>query len=289
MDTNFYDRMSLSTNKSEMVHIASDAGYSVLDLGCGRGEVCCAISRELAGVQIIHGVDAVVTEFASVKDAVFGLTVLPEFFTMDILEFLRKTPHKYDCIIMSAVLHELNAQELAELHKLLPRVMSAHCTLLIREPLIPKDERKLWLDLGGFSTLFCSDIVTNDRKAMEYLHCSKLSSQEVPITVNLLNYAFVRAYGPNSWEREKHQYRFAYTLPFMKRWAKSCFGRNLRHPVHTYYYRYKDCSYHNHFENAGIPDKVFDSVAYTSGLLVVTNNELVARHLHSDKEITYTI
>lgn len=263
-NTEFYNRMALPSNKEQMIKLASHCNY-ILDLGCGRGEVDWAIAKEMGTYTVFDCVDSSVTEFA--EDYELSKVVepyRPNFYNMDLVEFVEKTGHTYDCIILSAVLHELNSEQMRRLAKSLRRIMRENCTLLIREPLFTHNLIK---NKSEFKSIF-SHLALPLHTYLDWMAAHKKSERRVPSVYQCINMLFTLAYGENSWDREKHEHRFAYSLSYIKRWARSVYKKR----VHCLYYRYKDCSYYKHFAAAGLPQQALDQLSYTSGLLVVTND-----------------
>ena len=120
----FGKRMDTAEDKKTLVEYA--AGFKiVLDLGAGTGK----IARDIATAYKAH-VDAVDIQFKDNCQNSDNVT----YYGMDILEFVRTTKTKYDCIVMSALLHELDECFLEELFTYLPNIMDTNCRIIIREP-----------------------------------------------------------------------------------------------------------------------------------------------------------
>ena len=271
MDKNivkFYERMDSAQDKKELIEFAEHCSH-VLDLGAGTG----AMAKEIAKKYDCR-VDAVDKDFRAKVRKSGSSNVI--FYGMSIKEFLREysAGHTYDCIIFSGVLHELNNEDLQDIQAYLPGLMARNCRILIREPLydnylgpILDEDSKQFIDL-------ISDSVSI-KKAFDYKEASKISEQcfTPGFTIfrsmndNALfyaNLAFTISYGKESWEREKHEYRYARSID----WAKSFFNFHLKPFTGFQIYPVKDTSYRQHFINAGIPGEAFDLIQYT-GLHII--------------------
>lgn len=113
--------------------------------------------------------------------------------------------------ILSAVLHELTKQDREDLFHLI-RISKryANVTVLIREPLF--DFRLINLSSGGLP------VNTNDKDFLEYFN---IHVGEFPHYAQLFaNYCFAASYGPEAWEREKHEGRFTFTMDDISHFAK---------------------------------------------------------------------
>jgi len=256
----FGKRMDAAEDKAMLVDYAEDA-TSVLDLGAGTGK----ISRDIAEKWGAH-VDAVDIQF---KDNCQNSDQVT-YYGIGINEFLANYPEKrYDCIVLSAILHELSNDYLEEMIGMLQKVMLQNCRILIREPfydnilgpVLPKDLEK-------YVKLVENKLPAG--KVIEYAMTPKLNSKmpldiEDLLGIDWINFSFVITYGEQSWEREKHELRYARSLD----WCKSTFNFPLRPFTGFQVYPVLDKTYKRHFVNAGIPGEAFDLIQYTGMIVVI--------------------
>ena len=256
----FGRRMDSAQDKESLIALVG-VGKHVLDLGAGTG----AMARQLADKYDCY-VDAV--------DFSFKIEEKPEsdkvkYFEQSITGFLSHAPKdfigKYDCVILSGVLHELNSNDLANLYRYLPRYMAKNCRLLIREPLFD-DVLGPVLEKDGFEFINLVQLNIPYGTDAEYSSAPKISASKVSTfsPVFWANLAFVISYGKESWAREKHEYRYARSI----NWAKEFFNFKVRPFTGFQVYTILDTSYRQHFINAGIPGEAFDLLQYT-GLHII--------------------
>lgn len=257
----FGRRMDSAKDKQDFIDYAKDCMY-VLDLGAGTGKM----ARELSEKWHVH-VDAVDQQFKGDCLDQAGVT----YYGMNIIDFLTfYTDKQYNCIILSAILHELSNFELAKLSILLPKVMADNCRILIREPFYddyfgPVENK----DAAKFEALIRE--VVPKKKWEEYLKAVKLSTNcpcpedwgDEP--VDWANLAFTYSYGEENWDREIHEYRFARSL----NWCKEFFNFDFRPYTYFEVIRRKDEAYRKHFAEAGYPKEVFDMLKYTGMTVVI--------------------
>lgn len=261
----FGKRMDSAQDKETLISFCEGA-KSVLDLGAGTGAMARAISEKYGSY-----VDAV--------DCSFKLDEMPnsekvKYYGMSIEVFLTSSPasfyKKYDRIILSGVLHELNDNALEIMSKFLPRFMTDNCRILIREPLYDNVLGPVLKDNEWeFFNLVSSSV--SSVTMVEYMTASKVSSEEIKAcgedfdnSVFWANLAFVLSYGKDSWLREKHEYRYARSI----NWAKTFFNFKIRPYTGFQVYTILDKTYRQHFINAGIPGEAFDLLQYT-GLHII--------------------
>jgi len=256
----FGRRMDTAIDKQEFIDYAKDCMY-VLDLGAGTGKM----ARELSSKWHVH-VDAVDQQFKGDCTVQAGVS----YYGMSILEFLTTyTEKQYNCIILSAILHELSNFELAQLSILLPKVMAPSCRILIREPfyddyLGPVD----WRNKDKLAEIIKS--VVPEEKLNEYLRAVKLSTgRPCPVewgdeAVDWANLAFTYSYGEENWSREIHEYRYARSL----NWCKDFFNFDTRPYTGFEVICRKDEAYRKHFADIGYPEDVFNMLRYT-GMTVI--------------------
>ena len=259
----FGKRMDTAEDKKTLVEYA--AGFKiVLDLGAGTGK----IARDIATAYKAH-VDAVDIQFKDNCQNSDNVT----YYGMDILEFVRTTKTKYDCIVMSALLHELDECFLEELFTYLPNIMDTNCRIIIREPfyddiLGPINAE----DSGKFVNLVKDNSPAG--KAIEFFTTRKLHSSYYGMlgrclsnrsALEWLNLCFTLSYGEQSWEREKYELRYARPL----NWVKSSFDFEKRPFTSFQVLPVLDTTYRRHFINANIPAAAFDLIKYTGMLVII--------------------
>ena len=262
----FGKRMDAAEDKAMLINYAKGA-TSVLDLGAGTGK----ISRDIAEKWGAH-VDAVDLQF---KDD-YKNTDKISYFSTDINKFLVTTKRKYDCIVLSAILHELSDEYIYQMLSNIQNVMLPNCRILIREPfvdnvlgpVIPKD-------LNLFIELVKNKLPAG--KTIEFAQTPKLNSGK-PLDINDLigidwvNLCFTISYGDVSWEREKHELRYARPLD----WCKGVFNFQIRPFTGFQVLPVLDKTYKEHFIKAGIPGQAFDLIQYT-GMLVVIDYSVIEK------------
>ena len=257
----FGKRMDTAEDKKTLVEYAAGS-KAVLDLGAGTGK----IARDIASTYKAH-VDAVDIQFKDNCQNSDNVT----YFGMDIIEFLRTTKTKYDCIILSALLHELDDTFLEDMFSRLTRVMDTNCRIIIREPfyddvLGPVDAA----DAGEFVKLVKDNLPAG--KTLEFLSLQKLSNRSYAYNpfrhlaaLDWLNICFTISYGEQSWEREKYELRYARSL----NWAKEKFNFISRPFTSFQVLPVLDTTYRRHFINANIPAEAFDLIKYTGMLVII--------------------
>ena len=262
---NFGKRMDAAQDKKVLISYCEGA-KRVLDLGAGTG----AMAREIAEKYGCH-VDAVDQDWKS--DNLDTCEGKVNYIQSSIKEFIYEfhSSKKYDRIILSGIIHELDFNTIDVIHRGLYRMMAKNCRILIREPFwdssltMLKDEEKFArLVAGNVSAL----------KTIEYEKTEKLSTRAIfrhdnlsPLSTCLfwLNLAFVISYGKDSWEREKHEYRYAYDL----KWCKCIFDFPKRSYTGFQVFPVLDTTYRQHFINAGIPGEAFDLIGYTGMHVII--------------------
>ena len=257
-------RMDAAEDKQVLVDYASKA-TSVLDLGAGTGK----ISRDIAEKWGAH-VDSVDLQF---KDN-YQNTDKIAYYSMDINDFLAITQNKYDCIILSAILHELSDGYIGTLLARLQDIMLPNCRIIIREPFCDNILGPvLNKDLNKFVELVENKLPAG--KAIEFAMTKKLNSDRpLDITdmigIDWINLCFTISYGEASWEREKYELRYARTLD----WCKQFFNFSKRPFTGFQVLPVLDKTYRQHFMNAGLPGEAFDLIQYT-GMLVVIDYSVI--------------
>ena len=255
----FGKRMDLAEDKKTLVEYVEGA-TSVLDLGAGTGK----IARDIASAYGAK-VDAVDIQFKDNCQNSDNVT----YYGMGIREFLSITKTKYDCIILSAILHELSDDYLECLTAYLPKVMKTNCRVIIREPFYDDTLGPvLNKDLDTFVDLVKNKLPAG--KVIEFAMTKKLNSEKpLDITdligIDWINMCFTISYGEQSWEREKNELRYARSL----NWCKKFFNFTNRPFTAFQVLPTLDKTYKQHFINANIPGEAFDLVQYTGMIIIV--------------------
>lgn len=264
----FGKRMDSAEDKEVFIGFCKGAKH-VLDLGAGTGKMAREIAEKF-------GCEVSAVDKSYEKEAYTENNVT--YYGMSIKDFLRteQSDKKYDCIILSAILHELNGQQL-EAFLYLPSIMSQNCRIIIREPFydfflgpVTRDNTEIE-DAKKFIELVSSSV--NFHRVKEYQQAAKLSETVLPYfdenssihsVIFWANLAFVLSYGEDSWEREKHEYRYARSLD----WCKEFFN-SFRSYTGFQVYPVLDKTYRQHFINAGIPGEAFDLLKYTGMHVII--------------------
>jgi len=258
----FGRRMDSSSNKQFITDFAKDAHY-VLDLGAGTGK----ISREIAA-KTGANVDSVDMMF---KEENLKNTDKVTYYSMTIEDFLVKKAErkKYDCIVLSAILHELSDKDLSVILKYFPVIMADNCRVIIREPFyddyfgpVKEDKAKAFVEL-------VKDKIPAG-KAIEYANTPKCHSKEILnlqkfSLIDWVNLSFTCAYGIENWDREKHEERYARSLS----WCKTFFDFKKRGYTSFFVRPILDETYKEHFANAGLPAEAFDLITFTTMFVVI--------------------
>ena len=202
----FNKRMSiLNKGKSKIIDtILRLQPDVVLDLGAGQ----CVIGLELAKKGYsghIIAVDKEISKTFTKKDK-------NEVYTMSLGDFVDQAEvqvlkHKKVAIVLSAVLHELDIDEYTKVQTLVTDInqIAADLTVFIREPYY--DDKLIYRPI-------CPDFA-KDEKFNDYRLENKKSwamQNGIPLDVMYMNYLFLLAYGPDSWDREKSEGRFTFSL-----------------------------------------------------------------------------
>jgi SAM-dependent methyltransferase len=261
----FGKRMDAAEDKAMLVDYAEHA-TSVLDLGAGTGK----ISRDIAEKWGAH-VDAVDIQFKDNCQNSDSVT----YYGMGINEFLANYPDKkYDCIVLSAILHELSDEYIEEMLAKLQNVMKANCRILVREPFYDEALGPVLVqDLNKYVDLVKDHLPAG--KAIEFALTPKLNSGnclciEDLIGIDWINLSFTISYGDQAWEREKHELRYARSLD----WCKRVFDMPKRPFTGFQALPVLDKTYRRHFINANIPAEAFDLIQYT-GMLVIIDYSII--------------
>ena len=265
----FGKRMDSANDKERFIEFASGA-KCVLDLGAGTG----AMARTIAEKYGCH-VDAIDLEWKAENVDSCGGKV--SYFRSSIEDYVRRIRNadagRYDCIILSAIIHELDVDTLIALKNYLPMIMADNCRIMIREPFFNDELGPVaYWDHKDFIKLVSENV--SAAKMLYYKDQDKLShtdyldpnpnfdEHDANFWVNL---AFVLSYGEDSWERESKEYRYAYSLD----WCKKMFDFYKRSYTGFQVYSVLDTTYRQHFINAGIPGEAFDLIRYTGMHIII--------------------
>ena len=260
-------QMDKSPDKHRMIQLVFENHCKrVVDLGAGTGIVAKKISE--LGIRA----DAVDINF---KCDSYSNTERLTYYPTDLVNFAEKTENRYDCIILSAVLHELSPRERRRLQKGLKRIADpTGCMILIREPYYdvrPDGTIRPFISKNSQRSIANEiSLLTPQREVKEFMGTKKLSTglfDRIPWEIRLLGLAFTRAYGTQSWEREKHEYRFAFSKTELERWCQGVLGTQVNFVYETYDKDYKD-----YFSNVGYTPMVADGIEYTNCLLMAKKN-----------------
>lgn len=241
-------------NERLIVDFVYHKSKNVLDLGVGTGKIAC----DIADAYGCH-VDAVDMAF---KDDELRDHPLVTYHHQSTQDFLQENCYekKYDCIIMSDFLHELNDNVAKDIASYLPMVMDEECRIIIREPLWDNGLGPvLEKDRDKFIRLVKNALLSE--KVQEYMLANTLFYSNWCDWVNI---AFLFGYGKENWEREKHKCRFAHSF----RWCKETFDFWDRPIVSMFIKTVLDKTYRQHFIDAGIPGEAFDLLKYTTMYVV---------------------
>lgn len=258
----FGQQMEKAEDKQRLIELVIRRGCKhALDLGAGTGFIAKQLS--LNGIKA----DAVDCNF---KTESYQNTELLTYYPTDLLKYVESTEKTYDCIILSAVLHELPPKVRKRLQKGLRRITDKnHCLILIREPYYEKmkDGRiRPYLSLETQKSIATEiELLTPEKDVYEFKKTHKLSSgliDTVPSVIKSLNLVFTRSYGSQSWEREKHEHRFAFSKQYLEKWCKGILGVGIKFAHEIY-----DKDYKEYFKKAGYTPNVADGIEYTNCLL----------------------
>lgn len=230
--TEFQNRMNiLNKNKNKIIEFILQNNFDlILDLGAGT----CVIEQNLP--DHIH-------KIAIEKNPLNIQINNTEIICDDIIHALKNkineiNQYKSVCVILSAVLHELNKTQLRQLSNLLNQIQNK--TIYIREPLITD-----CLITEPFQ-------VIDSPKFNEY---KSLHSWNEEIT--FINYCFLISYGENSWDREKLEGRFTFTFEEMVDFIEKC-GVSITKI-------FMEC---DEFYKQTLPYDMYDKIHYTGNLII---------------------
>lgn len=243
----FYARMNIKNcGKQKVARIILDKFNNkdtlVLDLGAGT----CVIDQMLVGsgfkgsiIAIDHNNKCTVTEterFSFICDDLFhGF--------MNRIALIKS--YQTVVIVLSAILHELDQNELKDLAAMIRTVKHfTDVNLIIREPVI----------MPALIEKRFKIIETDEFKFYKELHNKNNWKKEIAF----INYCFLKSYGEGSWEREKNEGRFTYDLNQIKQFSIDCGLAKIDIEAFE-----KDEFYKN-----TLPYEMYEKINYTGTLLV---------------------
>ena len=255
----FGKQMDKSPDKKTLIGtIITHKCTRVLDLGAGTG----LISKTIAAA----GIKADAVDKCFKTDELINTEYLT-YYPVDMFTFLKNTTNKYDCIVLSAILHELNPFQINKLKRLLKKVIDKDkCLILIREPFYEKTKEgiKPFKDIESQKKI--KELVTNltpENKLKKFFKTPKLSWRNVPKCIKYLNLVFTNSYGEQSWEREVKENRFAFSKNYLEKFCKSLIPNCDIFTTKIY-----DKSYAQIINNIGYTKEVVDSFEYSTCLLI---------------------
>lgn len=271
---NFGKQMDAAQDKQMVIDLAEGA-TKVLDLGAGTG----SISREIANKWNIS-VDAVDLEF---KSAECVDTKLVKYHKSDIVKYLETCKEKYDYVILSAILHEVNDFYIQRMLGYLQVLLKTNARIIIREPFVDNDLGPItgMDNKHKFAQLVTEKISMS--KALKYFSAAKKDGHIInhytiediwgsnsvnafyKAYIELVNLCFTMCYGEEAWVREKAERRFARDLD----WCKKEFNFSTRTYTGFQVFSVLDKSYRELFKKAGFPPKAFDLLNYTGMIVVI--------------------
>lgn len=254
-------QMEQSDEKLRLVQKVIDARCTnVLDLGAGTG----FLSREISARGI--KCSAVDNDF---KVNTYQNTPYLTYYPVDLITFVKNTTEKFDCVILSAVLHELTPKAFRYLQNNLQKIITDDCLLLIREPYYePKlDGDKVYY--RPFRSYAAQQkaikkiiTLTPDAFYNDFKHARKVSGVWVPTPIRILSMSFTYSYGKESWAREKNEYRYTFDIEDLTKFCKKVLGSTCTLCKETF-----DKDYRRFFRECGYTDDILDGITYTNCLI----------------------
>lgn len=254
-------QMDGAEDKKRIIELVVDGGCrNVVDLGAGTGMIAKQISE--------HGIKASAVDNNFKVDGYENNDFIT-YYPCDLIKFVKETEQKFDCIILSAVLHELSKKDFNFLKNNLKRIANPDgCMIIIREPYYEKlaDGR-----IRPFKTKELQRSIpklirtlTPDGFEKTFNETPKLSERKVPDGVQKLNMAFTYSYGEESWYREIKENRFAFSKEELDKFCTKILGVDgvqMR-------YEFFDKDYKKYFHKCGYVDGILDGIEYTNCLIV---------------------
>lgn len=263
-------RMDSALDKEEIIRIVKTSNRkNVLDLGAGTCNIGIQLSKD--GIKTT----SVDNDFKAI-----GLPEnnLHKIVNNDIKAFLLnyKNTEKFDCIILSAILHELPCDIFAELPNLINKVIDRKGIIIIREPYYDKRDQKLDKRLRPNYAKAIIEINNKVPSVFQRSYMEKYKKHEVdsaghyigkyiPFWIKNLNMAFAYSYGKDAWSRESHEGRYVFSKKEIKDFCRKCFIKRPKIRFKTY----KNLDYYKYFRECGFEDIVMDNVKYTNCMIIV--------------------
>lgn len=260
----FGERMDTSPDKKEVANLVINYHRkNVLDLGAGTGIISKLISET--------GINCVAVDNNFKLDKLTSTNNLI-YVSEDLTTFIQKqikNQTKYDCIILSAVLHELNKKEFKFLEENLSKIMTNDCVVIIREPFYRKHKKSncYWPFVSlKKQKIAIKEILTVTAPQFQkwFNEIKKTSEQKVPYPIKILNMAFTYSYGEDSWEREIHEYRYAFSYKKLMNFIQKIYNGNFSTILKD---SFNEC-YIDYFRKCGYSDDVIKSIYYTNFTLI---------------------
>ncbi len=273
----FGKQMDASPDKKEVADLVIKYNRKmVLDLGAGTGIISKLISE--AGITCVAVDNNFKTEdIKSTEKLIYVPMDLVTFVKnqVDVFKYsLTKYP-KYDCIILSAVLHELNKKEFNYLKKNLCKIVTDDCIVIIREPYYQRwhDDKRICLPFTSLEeqNIAMEEILNVTDKDFQKLFndTKKLSERRVPYPIKVLNMAFTYSYGKDSWDREVKEYRYTFSYKDLVKFIKGIYNNNFDILIRKKF----DKHYNKHFKKCGYSDNILNSIDYTNCTLIAGREE----------------
>lgn len=260
-ELNFGRQMDGAEDKQRIVELVVDGKCkNVVDLGAGTGMIAKQISE--------RGIKASAVD-SNFKIDGYKNTDLLTYYPCDLIKFVAETEEKFDCIILSAVLHELSREDFNYLKRRLKKIISPDgCMIIIREPYYEKmadgrvrpfKTKELYKSIPKLIRTLTPDGFEND-----FINTPKLSERKVPDGIRKLNMAFTYSYGKDSWYRELKENRFAFSREELDNFCKKILGADGTKMSYEFF----DKDYKKYFADCGYVDGILDSIEYTNCLIV---------------------
>lgn len=225
----------------------------VIDLGAGT----CVIERLLlergfkGSAYAIDRQGSAPDWMASAPGFLFVKGDIIDRFTPLMGKLRRKGKGQHVVFVLSAVLHEMTKEEredLAALIRVASRRTEARVHLIVREAVYGPI-----IDCGPGIGRILADVSIPAELKGKWAEYAKIHRYEWPYDVLFANFCFAVSYGPESWERERKEGRYALSENDLRDFASDCGFR-----VETEWFE-KDPLY-----ASTLPFGLFEALQYTS-------------------------
>lgn len=271
-ELNFGIQMDGAEDKQRIIDLVVENNRkNVLDIGAGTGYIASEIAKR--GIK------------ATAVDNFFKVNRLPKpsinfpFYAVkkDIISFLSDITalnghfERFDCIILSAVLHELSKGDFAVLKYSLSQICTKDCLLIIREPYYEEKEKyyapfKSAEDMKKACCLIDTEIPSMYKR--EYGRESKSNREGMlPEEIKKLGLAFAYSYGDDSWEREKLEFRYTFSKQNLIDFCKSVVPEQT-----AIIFELFDKEYKTYFNKRNISPSILDCIDFTNCLIYTKNS-----------------